>query len=84
MIPGWYGVGSGLQAAVDAGHEQTLRDMARDWPFFRTFLDDISMVLSKGDITIAEQFSQLSGELHGRFFRRCSANWNSPGTGCWH
>ncbi|MGT3962328.1 phosphoenolpyruvate carboxylase [Stenotrophomonas maltophilia] len=45
-----------------------LREMARDWPFFRTFLDDIAMVLSKGDITIAEQFSQLSGELHGRFF----------------
>lgn len=68
VIPGWYGVGSGLQAAVDAGHEQTLRDMARDWPFFRTFLDDIAMVLSKGDITIAEQFSRLSGDLHGRFF----------------
>jgi hypothetical protein len=64
VIPGWYGVGSGLQAAVDAGHEQTLREMARDWPFFRTFLDDIAMVLSKGDITIAEQFSLLSGDLH--------------------
>ena len=57
-----------LQAAVDAGHEATLREMARDWPFFRTFLDDIAMVLSKGDITIAEQFSRLSGELHGVFF----------------
>jgi len=68
VIPGWYGVGSGLQAAVDAGHEPVLRDMARDWPFFRTFLDDIAMVLSKGDITIAEQFSRLSGDLHGRFF----------------
>ena len=57
-----------VQAAVAAGHEQTLREMARDWPFFRTFLDDIAMVLSKGDITIAEQFSLLSGELHGHFF----------------
>ncbi len=68
VIPGWYGVGSGLQAALDAGHEETLHEMARDWPFFSTFLDDIAMVLSKGDITIAEQFSQLSGPLHGRFF----------------
>jgi len=68
VIPGWYGVGSGLQAAVDAGHEQILKDMARDWPFFSTFLDDIAMVLSKGDLTIAEQFSQLSGALHARFF----------------
>ncbi|MER2177630.1 MAG: phosphoenolpyruvate carboxylase [Stenotrophomonas maltophilia] len=68
VIPGWYGVGSGLQAAIDAGHEDLLKEMARDWPFFSTFLDDIAMVLSKGDVTIAEQFSQLSGALHGRFF----------------
>ncbi len=68
VIPGWYGVGSGLQAAIDAGHEDILKEMARDWPFFSTFLDDIAMVLSKGDLTIAEQFSQLSGALHGRFF----------------
>ncbi len=68
VIPGWYGVGSGLQAAIDAGHEDILKEMASDWPFFSTFLDDIAMVLSKGDLTIAEQFSQLSGPLHGRFF----------------
>ncbi len=68
VIPGWYGVGSGLQAAIDAGHADTLQEMARDWPFFSTFLDDIAMVLSKGDITIAEQFSQLAGPLHDRFF----------------
>ncbi|MEN5101615.1 phosphoenolpyruvate carboxylase [Stenotrophomonas sp. TWI809] len=68
VIPGWYGVGSGLQAAIDAGHEDILKEMARDWPFFSTFLDDIAMVMSKGDLTIAEQFSQLSGALHGRFF----------------
>ena len=75
VIPGWFGVGHGLQAAVDAGHEDTLREMARDWPFFRTFLDDIAMVLSKGDITIAEQFSRLSGELHGRFFPKVQDEW---------
>ena len=68
VIPGWYGVGSGLQAAIEAGHADTLKEMARDWPFFSTFLDDIAMVLSKGDITIAEQFSQLSGPLHATFF----------------
>ncbi|MEG1681044.1 MAG: phosphoenolpyruvate carboxylase, partial [Stenotrophomonas sp.] len=68
VIPGWFGVGSGLQAAADAGHEQTLREMAHDWPFFETFLDDMSMVLSKGDIHIAEQFSKLAGPLHEQFF----------------
>jgi phosphoenolpyruvate carboxylase len=70
VIPGWYGVGSGLNAAVAAGHEDTLREMAADWPFFRTFLDDIAMVLSKGDLNIAEMFSRLAGPLHARFFPR--------------
>lgn len=68
VIPGWYGVGSGLQTAIEAGHAATLKEMARDWPFFSTFLDDIAMVLSKGDLTIAEQFSRLSGGLHATFF----------------
>lgn len=77
VIPGWFGVGSGLQAAVDAGHEAALRQMAQDWPFFRTFLDDIAMVLSKGDITIAEQFSQLSGPLHATFFPQVQAEWTA-------
>ena len=67
-LPGWYGVGSGLQALVDAGHEPQLRQMAQQWPFFKAFLDDVAMVLSKGDITIAESFSALSGPLHGVFF----------------
>ncbi|MCY7313272.1 MAG: phosphoenolpyruvate carboxylase [Pseudoxanthomonas sp.] len=70
VIPGWYGVGSGLQAVVDAGGEDSLREMARDWPFFRTLLADVSMVLAKGDLSIAELFSRMSGALHGQFFPR--------------
>ena len=72
-LPGWYGVGSGLQAAADAGHEEALRQMAAGWPFFDTFLDDVAMVLSKGDMTIAERFSALSGPLHAEFFPQLRA-----------
>ncbi len=73
VIPGWFGVGTGLQAAVEQHGEEVLREMAADWPFFRTFLDDISMVLAKGDMGIAEMFSRLAGEtLHGEFFPRIS------------
>ncbi|MCR6685553.1 phosphoenolpyruvate carboxylase [Pseudoxanthomonas sp.] len=74
VIPGWYGVGSGLQAAVERHGEEVLREMGRDWPFFKTFLDDISMVLAKGDMGIAGMFSQLAGEeLHAAFFPRIEA-----------
>ena len=74
VIPGWYGVGSGLQAAVGQYGEDVLREMGRDWPFFKTFLDDIAMVLAKGDMGIAGMFSRLAGEeLHGGFFPRIQA-----------
>jgi phosphoenolpyruvate carboxylase len=39
----------------------------------RTFLDDIAMVLAKGDLDIAALFSQLSGDLHAQFFPRIQA-----------
>src|SRR5690606_35984178 len=70
VIPGWYGVGSGLQAVADEGGEEALREMARDWPFFKTFLDDISMVLAKGDLSVAEMSSRMAGPLHEDFFPR--------------
>ena len=74
VIPGWYGVGTGLQAAVDRFGEEALREMGRDWPFFKTFLDDVSMVLAKGDMGIAGMFSRLAGEeLHSEFFPRVQA-----------
>jgi len=74
VIPGWYGVGSGLKAAVELHGEDALREMARDWPFFKTFLDDVSMVLAKGDLGIAAMFSRLAGEeLHAGFFPRIGA-----------
>jgi len=69
VIPGWYGAGSGLQAAVDRYGGDALREMGRDWPFFKTLLDDVSMVLAKGDMGIAGMFSRLAGaELHAEFF----------------
>ena len=74
VLPGWYGVGSGLKAAVEQHGEEVLREMGRDWPFFKTFLDDVSMVLAKGDMGIAAMFSRLAGEeLHADFFPRIEA-----------
>ncbi len=73
VIPGWYGVGTGLQAAVDAHGEDALREMARDWPFLKTFLDDVSMVLlAKGDLSIAMYCRRWRASSAGRSSRRCS------------
>ena len=67
---GWYGVGSALDRAAARGDEDTLREMARDWAFFRILVEDLEMLLAKCDLGIAARFSQLAGPLHDVFFPR--------------
>ena len=69
-LPGWYGVAGALDAAAARGEEDTLREMTRDWAFFRTLIEDLEMVLAKSDLAIAECFSRLAGPLHEAFFPR--------------
>jgi phosphoenolpyruvate carboxylase len=72
-LPGWYGVGSAFDAAKARGDADALREMARDWAFFRTLIEDLEMVLAKSELAIAESFSRLAGPLHEEFFPRLAA-----------
>jgi phosphoenolpyruvate carboxylase len=74
-LPSWYGVGSALEAAAARGDEDILVEMARDWSFFRTLIEDLEMVLAKSDVDIAERFSQLAGPLHATFFPALAAEF---------
>jgi phosphoenolpyruvate carboxylase len=56
MLPGWYGAGEGLSAFADL---PLLQDMYREWPFFRTTLDNLEMVLAKSDMRIAARYAEL-------------------------
>lgn len=70
-LTAWYGVGSGLAAAIDAHGIALVAEMARDWPFFASLVDDVEMVLAKTELDIFERYSALAGEAaHGACFAR--------------
>lgn len=74
-LTAWHGVGSALQHGIDTHGMDAMAAMARDWPFFRTLLDDLEMTLAKSDIGIFECYSQLAGDLHDALFPDIAAEF---------
>ena len=75
VLPGWFGAGSGLEAAAREHGVDTLRDMLRHWPFFRTVVNDVEMVLAKADMDIAAYYAALAAPAQQHFFATIRAEF---------
>ena len=62
MIPAWYGFGSALEEHLTGANAATtlerLRDMYRDWPFFRSLVSNCETALRYTDMDIARYYVQ--------------------------
>src|SRR6056297_3198188 len=67
-LPGWYGLGSGLEALAGEMGDATLVEMTENWPFVRTVLDDAEMAMSKADLDIASRYAGLAGKIGEQVF----------------
>jgi phosphoenolpyruvate carboxylase len=73
VLPGWFGVGTGLEAVIEEHGLDAVRRAARDWPFLATLLADVEMVLAKSDLVIAERYAELAGDEGELLFPRIRA-----------
>jgi phosphoenolpyruvate carboxylase len=92
MIPAWYGAGSGFlgYAGDDERRAGHLTEMYRDWPFFRSAINNMGMVLAKSDIEIARRYAdvlvdddRMRAEIFGRIEHeyRLTTEWHGRITG---
>jgi phosphoenolpyruvate carboxylase len=71
ILPGWYGVGSALEAYTkEEGGTAMLKRMYREWPFFRAVIDNVTMVLAKTDMAIAGRYAKLAPASTKPLWRR--------------
>ena len=83
-LPGWYGFGTAVQAFLDETPGQTkkqglalLQKMYRHWPFFRTLLSNMDMVIAKSDLALGSRYAELVSDarLRKRVFSTIEAEW---------
>ena len=91
-LPGWYGFGSAVEAYLAGegepatGRKKTdakerlalLQKMYRQWPFFRTLLSNMDMVLAKSDLALASRYAELvtDAKLRKKVFTAIEAEWH--------
>ncbi|MEX2575152.1 MAG: phosphoenolpyruvate carboxylase [Halofilum sp. (in: g-proteobacteria)] len=76
ILPGWYGLGTGLQAAMDQWGEEKIAVMLRDWPFVANAINDTEMVLAKVDPGIGEHYAELAPAASRPVFEQIKAEYH--------
>ena len=83
-LPGWYGFGSAVMSFLEAdsakGRKERLallQKMTQQWPFFRTLLSNMDMVLAKSDLALGSRYAELvpDARLRKKVYAQIEAEW---------
>ncbi|MEO6016889.1 MAG: phosphoenolpyruvate carboxylase, partial [Polaromonas sp.] len=85
-LPGWYGFGSAIEKMLGEGNTPAsrkealalLQKMYKQWPFFKTLLSNMDMVLAKSDLALASRYAELVSDarLRKKIFGAIEAEWH--------
>jgi len=84
-LPGWFGFGSAVKSFLEARGVNKkerlalLQRMHKQWPFFRTLLSNMDMVLAKSDLRVAARYVELveDKKLGKKIFAAIQAEWEA-------
>jgi phosphoenolpyruvate carboxylase len=84
-LPGWYGFGSAVEEFIALPGKQSAEDkrkllqkMQRDWPFFKTLLSNMDMVIAKSDLALASRYAELvtDAKLRKKILADIETEWH--------
>jgi phosphoenolpyruvate carboxylase len=62
IVPGWYGVGAGLEQALDAGRGEEMRRLYGEWTLFRVVVDNAQREMARARLEIAGHYARMAGD----------------------
>ncbi|HEY4339097.1 MAG TPA: phosphoenolpyruvate carboxylase [Steroidobacteraceae bacterium] len=81
LLPGWFGAGHGLGAAIEAHGLPVVQSACAQWPFLRTLIDDIEAMLARADLDISYAYQELVDEPLRHHFEAIRSEYE---TACRH
>ncbi|MDE2448194.1 MAG: phosphoenolpyruvate carboxylase [Gammaproteobacteria bacterium] len=76
MLPGWFGAGAGLAAAIERHGAERMRAAYAEWFFLRSLIDDVEAMLARADLAIAAAYDVLVPEPLRRFSAEIRAEYD--------
>ena len=82
LLPSWLGVGHALEKSINQGNLPLMKEMYEGWPFFRSTMSLVSMVLAKSDLHMFSHYNEQLGSASSQDLFELLCNKNKLAKKC--